>query len=183
MIRNIVVTIFLSLAMMTALADNVYPMLEYIKDGEVVETRQMTTEEYKAYMHLKTLETKLKKLEQPLADFQENIDIEAELIEAEARALVDETIAILASSQSLSDLSRLSVLGDMKLEELEAMLEDMQPMLEEITNMADEISDKALNFKNVLTKNFDENEIDQIRILDGEGKNIILANEHLTLNL
>ena len=183
MIRNIVVTIFLSLAMMTALADNVYPTLEYIKDGEVIETRAMSTDEYNAYMNLKALEKKLEKLEVPLEEFQKNIDVEAKLIEAEARAIVDETMSILASTRSLSDLSRLSVLGDMQLEELEAMLEKMEPMLDEITDMADEISETALEFKTELMKNFDESDIDQIRIIDGNKKNVIIARTNLTIDL
>ena len=183
MLRNIAVYLSLALSMMTIVADEAYPVLEFIKDGKVIETREMTAIEYDAYIKLKTLEVKLEKLEKPLQEFQADIEIEAEMIEAEARLLAEETLAALAETGSLSELSRLSALGDMGLDKLDVMLEEMQPMIDEITEQAEEISATALNFKDTLMVNFDESDFDQIRIIDGEEKNVIIGRTKSTIDL
>lgn len=183
MFRNVIVYILLGLSMATIIADERMPVLEFVKDGKVIETREMTSKEYKAYKSLKTLEAKLEKLEGPLKDFGENIEVEAELIEAEVQAVIDETIDVLSTSRSLSDLSRLSVLGDMKFEEIDSMLEEMQPLIDAATDMAEDISETANTFKDSIMKDYQDDEIDQIRILDGSDGKVIIGKTNLTIDL
>ena len=69
MLRNITVYLLLTLSMVTILADEKMPLLEFVKDGEVIEARAMTQDEYTAYLNLKAIEGKLNLLEDPLGEF------------------------------------------------------------------------------------------------------------------
>ena len=80
MLRNITVYLLLSLSMMTILADESLPLLEFIKDGEVIESRAMTQEEFAAYKQLKSLELNVEQAREPIEQFQKLIEQETQLI-------------------------------------------------------------------------------------------------------
>lgn len=181
MLRNLAVYLLLSLSMVTILADEAMPLLEFIKDGEVIESRAMTQEEFAAYIQLKSIEQKINKLQDPLDEFQQALNIETQLVEEEVKKMEAKLKEI--RIESLADLSQLSALGEIDMTKVEAMLEQMQPMLDEVTDMTDEISSSTNNFKDVIMKNYKESDIDQIKIIDGKDDKITFGRNKTFLNL
>ena len=180
MLRNITVYALLALSMMTAWADEAYPVIEFIKDGQVIESREMTREEYSSFMSIKTLESKLERLEGPLEQMEQTIEKDVKAIEEEV-AQIEKTLSGM-TFESLSDLSQLSVLGDIEFEKIDTMVENMQPLLDEITAMSEEIGSTANHFKSTLMRDYSEDEIDQIKIKDGGEKIVLLNRDNTILN-
>ena len=181
MLRNIAVYTLLALSMMTAWADEAYPVIEFIKDGQVIESREMTREEYRSFMSLKTLETKIERLEGPLEEMEQTIELDVQAIEEEV-AKIERTLSGM-TFESLSDLSQLHVLGDIKFDKIDTMMENMQPLLDEVTAMSEEIGSTANNFKSSLLSDYSEDEIDQIRIKDSGDKIVLINRGETILNL
>lgn len=180
MLRNIIVYALLALSMMTALADEAYPVIDFIKDGEVLESREMTPEEYSAFIQLKTLEQKLDKLEGPLEQMEQTIEVDVKAIELEVEQ-IEKSLAGM-KFESLSDLSQLHVLGDINIDKIDSMVENMQPLIDEITAMSEEIGTTAGHFKTTLMNNYSEDDIDQIIINDGKEKVVVISRNNTLLN-
>ena len=181
MFRNLIVYTLLSLSMATILADEAKPLLEFIKDGEVIESRVMTQEEYAAYVQLKTIEQKINKLQLPLDEFQEQLDFETKLLDEEVKEIEEQIKAL--KFDSFDDLSQLSAMAEFDMSKVQSMLDEMQPMLDEITEMSSDIGTSTTNFKDIIMKNYKDSEIDQIKIIDGKEGKVTIGRTKTVLNL
>ena len=181
MLRNITVYLLLSLSMMTILADESLPLLEFIKDGEVIESRAMTQEEFAAYKQLKSLELNIEQAREPIEQFQKLIEQETQLIEQEAREIQAQLKEI--RFESMADLSQLSVLGDIDMTKIEQMLDEMQPKLDALTSITAEIGTTTSQFKTIIMKNYSEKELDQIKIIDGADGKITIGRSTTNITL
>ena len=181
MLRNITVYLLLTLSMVTILADENMPLLEFVKDGEVIEARAMTQDEYTAYLNLKAIEGKLNLLEDPLGEFQEQLEIETQIVEEEVKAIEAKLKDM--RFESLADLSQLAVLGDLDMTKVQQMIDQMQPMLDEVTAMSKEIGTTTADFTNLIMKDYKDSEIDQVKVIDGKDSKITLESSKLFINL
>ncbi len=170
MLRNILVYGLLGLSMITVLAGEKYPDIEFIKDGEVIESREMTKDEYTAYMNLKSLEVRL---EQPLAQMEQAIEVDVKSIEREVERI--EKAVTNMRIDSLADLAQLSALGDIEFEKFDDIVVAVQPVVDQVTAMADELGVTATAFKSSLMSDYDEDEIDEIKI-KANGEKVVLIN-------
>ena len=157
MIRNIVVYSCLALSMLTALADKTYPMLEFIKNGEVIETRQMTESEYETYMNLKSLELELSRLDGPLAEFEEVLDVETELRQRQALLLVEER---LISDNEHNPVDGIEM-AQANINALTHMMDKMQPMITELATVSADLTTHVTSLTTSLMKDYDRADIDR----------------------
>ena len=181
MLRNITVYALLTVSMMTAWADEVFPIVEFIKDGKVIESREMNHEEYRSFMNLQALGSKLQRLESPLERMEQTIDKDVKAIAKEA-ARIDETLSDM-KFESLADLSQLHVLGDIEFDKINNMMEHMQPLLDEITAMSEEIGSTTNNFRSTLMNSYSDDQVDEIKIKVDTGQVVLIKRDNTIFNL
>lgn len=167
MFRQAIVFTGAFLLISSVFAADPYPKVEFIKDGDVVEVREMTLAEVEAYEQIQQLEQELEAIEGPLEQFEDQIDRQTDLIEEQVEQLIEAAV-------DRGDFSDLSAIGEMEFSRLNETIEQMQPALNQITEMADRISESAQRFQELILIDYSEGEIDRVRIINDEDDNMYI---------
>ena len=166
MLKPIIATGLLFLSHFTV-AQGTLPTIEFIQDGQVIESRKMSNAEYQAYLDLKELEFQMEDIEVPLEDLEDEIEASAENIEEQVEAMVSQAIEHGVEhgiDQSLS--GRLNISEHIDMTELHQKLAELKPKIDKVKLMARNIEIKVDEFKDLIHSDYHQSEIDQIRILD-----------------
>jgi Skp family chaperone for outer membrane proteins len=180
MFKKLLTTTVVALTFASALSftnamagDNERPMIQLIKDHEVVETREMTNEEYEAYQALENMEIKFDEIEGPLEALEEELEAKAEKLEMAVEKMIERKFSDIAGD----DNDEFEYEKETAVDEITALVEQMKPNLKRIKVMANQMQNVAENFKDEITQNLDENDYDSIRVIDGDDKSTMHFDE------
>ncbi len=185
MFKKLLTTTVVALTFASALSfthavagDSERPMIQLIKDHEVVETREMTNEEHEAYLALESMEIKFDEAEGPMDELEEELEAKAEKLEMAVEKMIERKFAAL-DGDSNDDNNEFEYEKETAVNEITALVEQMKPNLKHIKAMANQMKKVAENFKQVITQNIDEDDYDydSIRIIDGDDKSTMHFDE------
>ncbi|NQZ09376.1 MAG: hypothetical protein HRT35_19645 [Algicola sp.] len=180
MFKKLLTTTVVALTFASALSltnavasDNERPMIQLIKDMEVVETRKMTHEEYDAYQQLTNMEHKFDDIEGPMEVLEKELEDKAEKLEMAVEKMIERKFSALDGDGDGDGFDDFEYEKETAVDEIKALVEQMKPNLKHIKAMAKQMQDVVENFKQVITQNIDEDDYDSIRVIDGDDKSTI----------
>ena len=170
MIKNLLSTLILSLAFsgiaIASISDEyknkARPIIQLMKDGNVVETRKMNELEYQAFSKVHYIERQMDELEAPLDELEHDIEDNAEALEAAVEQVVQNS---LAGNHDQSDFNH-----EMFESNIAQKLEEMVPTLKKINDMAEEIELAAKQLEDAFYQQYNKDDFDSIRVLDGDDR-------------
>jgi hypothetical protein len=148
-------------------------MIQLIKDHQVVETREMTSEEYEAYQALENMEIKFDEIEGPMEMLEEELEAKAEKLELAVEKMFERKLSDFGGDNN----DEFEYEKETAIDEIIALVEQMKPNLKHIKAMANQMQKVAENFKDVITQNLDVNDYDSIRVIDGDDKSTMHFDE------
>ena len=174
LITTVVALTFASVLSLTnaVAGDNDRPMIQLIKDMEVVETRKMTNEEYDAYQQLTNMEHKFDEVEGPMEVLEKELEAKAEKLEMAVEKMIERKFSALDGDGD-DGFDDFEYEKETAVDEIKALVEQMKPNLTHIRAMANQMQTVVENFKKVITQNIDEDDYDSIRVIDGDDKSTI----------
>ena len=148
-----------------ALADEPYDTtatIEFIKDGEVIDSRPLSAEELEQYQKIEALEVEIHQLEEPLHAFEVLMEQKAQKIEQAVESVI---------AQAFSSVQRDELLAskDREFQDLELLMEELEPKLDNIKAKAEQIAQVAEQFEALIFTDYNEGEIDKVRIIAQDG--------------
>ncbi len=163
---NLLTTIACVFAVTTAWASDNWPEIEFVKDGEVIERRVMNNEEYQAYSRLHELEQAMEKLEVPLSQLEQQIDDHSQEIED---SIAHVAIRTLSNGEDEIEYAREPNHQEFEaLVNIKQLVAQMQPAIDEITLLADDLTEVAHQFELALMRDYQQGQVDVVRVIDGE---------------
>jgi capsular polysaccharide biosynthesis protein len=138
------------------------PMIQLIKDDQVIESRQMNEQEYLAYREVHKIEQQMDELEAPLEALEHHLEANAESLELAVETQVKNGFY---NGNVNIDFDHATVGHD-----ISQTLNKMKPELKKINEMAKEIEHAAQQLEDVFYQQYDKRDFDSIRILDGEDR-------------
>lgn len=167
MLKPIIATSLLFISQFVS-ASEPLPTVEFIQDGEVIESRLMSAAEYQAYTDIQQMDVQIEALTAPIEAVEERIEAKADLIEEQVEAhvekVVEQTLSQFGSNRQSANVD-VSMAPTIDMSEINDLLAQIQPQLEQIEAMAEQISGKANDFKALILSDYQEDEIDRVRII------------------
>lgn len=178
MLKKVLVTAAVALTcVFTVNASNYYdtrPQIEFIQDGRSIEKRDMTDEELDAYHKIHEMEKQMDQFESPLESLEKQIEAKTEGMEEEIERMVENFEAGSSTIEQVRELAHQKASAAMDIKEL---VEQMKPFINDLKHKAKDIKKAAFEFKDTVTRNYGEGEIDSIRIIDDNGTHRIHINK------
>ena len=140
--------------------------IEFIKDGRVIDSRPLTIEEMEQYQKLEAFDMEIEALEQPLEELEALMEHKGEKIEAAVESMMQRGFS--PSQRAALDEQR-----DKTFAELKLLMDQFRPELDKIEIKADEIKEAAEQFEALIFSQYNQEEVDRIRILDQSGESHI----------
>lgn len=174
MLKPIIATSLL-LVSLFVVASEPLPTIEFIKNGKVIESRMMSQSEYQAYTDLQQMDMEIEVLTAPIEAIEEQIEAKAELIEAEVERVIETYVpqvieqavsTTIHGIDSLQSLDNIDIDTSIDMSEISVLIAQIQPQLEQIQVIAEQVSSSANDFKDLILMDYQEGEIDRVRIVD-----------------
>lgn len=158
----------------TDLSERERPQVEFVKDGMVIEKREMTYDEFEAYHQIHKLEKKIDKMESPLEAIEEQIEAQAERVEEAIEVIVENAL------YSRGDVEHAREIAHHKSDaviEIKSLVSQMQPAMAQLKGVVNEIKVAAKTFTTTVMQNYNDEQVDYIRVIDQNGRHKIRIND------
>jgi predicted nucleic acid-binding Zn-ribbon protein len=143
--------------------NNEPPMIQVIKDRAVIETRQMSYDEFEAFKQLHAFEEKFEEMEAPMEDIEDQMEHQANKIEMAVEAILERAF-------TGDNTDNFSYDKDTAMDELRNLASQLKPKVNKIRAIAKNLETAVEKFEQLMVDSYDEDSFDTIKIIDGDDK-------------
>lgn len=166
--------VFASTVVAAGFNDNDRPTIRLLKDNEVIQSREMTEQEFSAYQKLNDIEHQFEILEVQLETFEEQMEEKAEKLELVVEAMIEQRFSGKdRQSENLTIESDFDDQRDTLAREMRALSDEMKPQFAQIRALGQKIKLAANHFKDEVNANNNAMDFDALQIVDDNDKDTL----------